>query len=89
MDSCFTVVVFLFLFFLFPYLNLELGLLLFSFWVKDLVISVVFMPVTNRWDDYNITFMIIMIIKQGKFKCIKCMNKGDELYDIFTYDTKF
>jgi hypothetical protein len=33
--------------------------------------------------------MIMIIIKQRWFKCIKCMNKGDELYDIPTCCTKF
>jgi hypothetical protein len=43
----------------------------------------------GKWDDYDIGFMIIMIAKQGKVKCIKCMNKGDELYDVPTYCMKF
>jgi hypothetical protein len=43
----------------------------------------------GRWDDYDITFTIIMIVKQGKFKCIKYTNKGDELYGVPTYFTKF
>ncbi len=37
----------------------------------------------GKWDDYDITFMIMMIIKQGGFKSIKCMNKRDESYDVF------
>jgi len=37
---------FLFLYFLFHDLNLELGLPLFSFWLENLVILVVFMFVT-------------------------------------------
>jgi hypothetical protein len=32
------------------------------------------------WYDYDITFTITMTVKQMKFKCIKCTNKGDELY---------
>jgi hypothetical protein len=35
----------------------------------------------GRWDAYDITFMITMIVKQGKFKYT---NKGDELYDVPT-----
>jgi len=33
--------------------------------------------------------MITMTIKQGRFKCIECINKGDELYNVPTYCTKF
>jgi len=33
--------------------------------------------------------MITMTIKHGKFKCTKCMNKRDELYDVPIYCTKF
>ncbi len=45
----------------------------------------------GKWDECDITFMIIVIIKvkHGRFKCIKCMNKGDELYDVSTCCTKF
>jgi hypothetical protein len=42
----------------------------------------------DRWDDYDVTFMTTMTIKQGKFKCIKYTNKGDELYDVLTCYTK-
>jgi hypothetical protein len=31
----------------------------------------------------------MMIIKQGRLKCITCTNKGDELYDVPIYYTKF
>jgi len=30
-----------------------------------------------------------MIIKQGGLKCIECMNKKDELYDVSICYTKF
>jgi len=43
----------------------------------------------DRWDDCDITFMIMMIVKQRRFKCIECMNKNDELYDVPTCCTKF
>jgi len=43
----------------------------------------------GRWDDYDIIIMIIVTIKQGRFKCIKCMNKGDKLYDVPTFYMKF
>jgi hypothetical protein len=43
----------------------------------------------GRWDDHDITIMIMVIVKQGRFKCIKCTNKGDKLYDVPTYCTKF
>jgi hypothetical protein len=56
---------------------------------KNLVVSVVFVAMTSKWDDYNIAFTITMTIKHGRFKCIKCTNKGDELCDAFTYYTKF
>ncbi len=38
----------------------------------------------GRWDDCDFTFMITMTIKHEIFKCIKCKNKGDELYDVPT-----
>jgi len=38
----------------------------------------------GRWDDCDLAFMIMMIIKWGKFKCIKCVNKGDEFDDVPT-----
>jgi len=39
----------------------------------------------GRRDDYDIiTFMITMVVKQRKFKCIECTNKGDELHDLST-----
>jgi hypothetical protein len=37
---------FLFMFFLFHDLDLELGMPLFSFWLENLVVLVVFMPLT-------------------------------------------
>jgi hypothetical protein len=40
------------------------------------------------WDDYDIAFTIIVIIKQERFKCIKYMNKNDELYDVLSYNMK-
>jgi hypothetical protein len=40
-------------------------------------------------DDHDIAIMVIVTIKQGIFKCIKCTNKRDELYDVPTYSTKF
>jgi hypothetical protein len=43
----------------------------------------------GEWDDYDIAFMIMMIIKYGTLKCIECTNKGDELYDVPTCYTKF
>ncbi len=43
----------------------------------------------GRWDDYNIAFTIMEIVKRMRFKCIKCMNKRDELYEVFIYYTKF
>jgi hypothetical protein len=42
----------------------------------------------GRWDDYDIAFMDTMIIKQGRFKCIECMNNNDKLYDVPTYNMK-
>jgi hypothetical protein len=43
----------------------------------------------GRRDDYDIAFTIIITLKEGKLKCIKCINKGDDLYNVFTYCTKF
>jgi len=43
----------------------------------------------GRLDDYDIIFIITMIVKQRIFKCIECMNKMNELYDVPTYYTKF
>jgi hypothetical protein len=43
----------------------------------------------GRCDDYDITFIITMTVKQKRFECIKCMNKRDELYDVPTRCTKF
>jgi hypothetical protein len=40
------------------------------------------------WDDYDIAFMVIVSIKQGRLKCIKCMNKKDELYDVLSCSMK-
>jgi hypothetical protein len=37
------------------------------------------------WDDYDIAFMIIVTIKQGR---LKCMNKKNELYDVPFYKMK-
>jgi hypothetical protein len=36
-----------------------------------------------------IVFMIMVTIKHGRLKCIKCTNLGDELYDVPTCCTKF
>ncbi len=38
----------------------------------------------SKWDGCDIAFTITIIIKQGWFKC---MNKGDELYDVPTWRT--
>jgi hypothetical protein len=38
----------------------------------------------GKKDDSDIALKIPMAIKQGKFKCIKCVKKGDELHDVFT-----
>jgi len=36
-------------------------------------------------DDYDIiTFMIPMVVKQRRFKCIECTNKKNELHDLST-----
>jgi hypothetical protein len=43
----------------------------------------------GKWDDCDISFIITIIIKQGKVKCIKCTNKEDELYNVPTYYMKF
>jgi hypothetical protein len=43
----------------------------------------------GRWDDCDFAFMIMVNIKQGRLKCIKCTNNGDELYDVPTCYTKF
>jgi len=43
----------------------------------------------DKWDDYDIVFTIIMTVKQGRLKCIKCMNKKDELYDVLSCSMKF
>jgi hypothetical protein len=43
----------------------------------------------GKWDDYDITFTIMMNIKQRRLDCIECTNKRDELYDVPTYYTKF
>jgi hypothetical protein len=42
----------------------------------------------DRWDDYDIAFMVTMIIKQRKIKCIECMNNKDKLYDVPIYSMK-
>jgi hypothetical protein len=31
----------------------------------------------GQWDDCDITFIIMMTIKQGRFKNIECTNKRD------------
>jgi hypothetical protein len=36
----------------------------------------------DKWDNYNITIMVIVTIKQGKFK-------GGKLYDVPTCCMKF
>jgi hypothetical protein len=43
----------------------------------------------GRWDDRNIAFTIMVIIKHIRFKCIECMNKRDEFYDVPTFYMKF
>jgi hypothetical protein len=43
----------------------------------------------GKWDDCDLALMIMMIIKQGRFKCLKCMNNKDALYDVLTCCTKF
>jgi len=43
----------------------------------------------DRWDDCNITFMIMVIIKQKWLKNIKCMNKTGELYDVSSTAQRF
>ncbi len=45
-------------------------------------LKITLMSPHSRWDDCDITFTITMIVKQRIFKCIKCMNKGNELYDV-------
>jgi len=44
---------------------------------------------SRKWDDYDITFIITMTIKQKRFEYIECTNKGDELYDAPTCYMKF
>ncbi len=51
LDSCFACAMFLFLFFLFHDLDLELSLALFSFWLRNLIILVVFVLVTYNWQQ--------------------------------------
>jgi hypothetical protein len=43
----------------------------------------------GKWDDYDITFMIMVTIKYKRLKYIECTNKRDELYDVPTCCTKF
>jgi hypothetical protein len=43
----------------------------------------------GKKDDSVIALKIPMAVKQGKFECIKCMNKGDELHDVSTCSMKF
>jgi hypothetical protein len=43
----------------------------------------------NDITHYDITFTITMVVKQGKLKCIECMNKSDEFHDVSTCYTKF
>jgi hypothetical protein len=43
----------------------------------------------GKKDDYDTDFTIMMVIKQGKLKCIKCTNKWGELHDVSTYYMKF
>jgi hypothetical protein len=37
----------------------------------------------------NMAFMIMVIIKQEKVKCIECINKQNEMYNVSTCCTKF
>ncbi len=43
----------------------------------------------GKGDDCDITFMIMVTIKHERFKCIECMNKGDEFHDFPTCYMKF
>jgi hypothetical protein len=43
----------------------------------------------GRWDDYDVTFTIMIIIKHRIFKCIECTNNGDEMYDVSICYRKF
>jgi hypothetical protein len=43
----------------------------------------------GRWDDSDIIITIMVIIQQGRLKCIEYMNKGDKLYDVLTYCMNF
>jgi hypothetical protein len=47
------------------------------------------MGLHGKCDDRNITFMIAMIIKQARFKSIKCMNKRDKLHVVLIFCTMF
>jgi len=35
----------------------------------------------GKWDNHDITFTVMVTIK-GKFKSVKCTNKGNQLYDV-------
>jgi hypothetical protein len=41
------------------------------------------------WDHSDIIFVVWMAIKYKKFKCVKWVNKMNELNDVPTYNTKF
>jgi hypothetical protein len=45
-------------------------------------------PKGSPWQVPMVEGMIMMSVKQRKLKCIKCRNKGDELYDFPTCNTK-
>jgi len=40
----------------------------------------------GKWNDHDI-FLMIMVTIKGRFKSVECMNKGNELYDVWC--TKF
>ncbi len=60
-------------------------------WIKtnNVPQGITLMGSQGRYVDYDIAFIITMSAKQGRFKCMKCTNKRDAMYDVFTYYTKF
>jgi hypothetical protein len=42
----------------------------------------------GRWDDYDIAFMVVVIVKQGSFKH-QMHEQKKKLYDVPTCYTKF